>query len=92
MELHRDNLLSDLKRLAGETIDRVERMKGIEKEFDPDQHLGAAKREAKKVLNPNADFETPVRKPSMPMPPHLTEQPVFADNRQPQKSFFDDIQ
>lgn len=92
LESHRDNLLSDLKRLAGETIDRVERMKGTTKEFDPDHHLVFAKREAKKVLHPNASFETPVRKPLMPMPAHLTEQPVFADERKPQKSFFEDIQ
>ena len=92
-ESHRENLLSDLKRLAGETIDRVERIKGTANEFDPDHHLAAAKREAKKVLHPNADFETPAaRKPLMPMPAHLTEQPVFADERKPQKSFFDDIQ
>ncbi len=88
----RDNLLSDLKRLAGETIDRVERMNGTTKEFDPDHHLAMAKREARKVLNPNADFEIPSRKPLMPMPAYLTEQPAFADERKPQKSFFDDIQ
>jgi cell division initiation protein len=92
LESHRENLLSDLKRLAGETIDRVERMKGSSREFDPDQHLTLAKREAKKLLNPNADFELPIRKPTMPMPAHLTESSVFADERKPQKSFFDDIQ
>ena len=92
LESHRDNLLSDLKRLAGETIDRVERMNGTT-EFDPDHHLTLAKREAKKVLYPNADFEIPGRKPLMSMPAHLSEpQPVFADERKTQKSFFDDIQ
>jgi cell division initiation protein len=92
-ESHRDNLLSDLKRLAGETIDRVERTKAGSKEFDPDHHLNVAKREARKALYPNADFEIPARKPTMPMPAHLSEAgPVLTDERKPQKSFFDDIQ
>ncbi len=63
IESQRDNLLSDLKRLAGETIDRVERSKDSAREFDADHHFATAKREAKKVLNPNADFEPTVRKP-----------------------------
>jgi cell division initiation protein len=91
-ETHRDNLLSDLRRLAGETIDRVERMAGTARDFDPDQHMNAARREGRKVLNPNADFDVPARKPTMQMPPHLTEQPLFVEERKPQKSFFDDIQ
>lgn len=92
-ESHRDNLLSDLKRLAGETIDRVERIQENSKEFDADHHLTLAKREAKRVLYPNADLELLPRKPLMPMPAHLSEpQPVFADESKPQKSFFDDIQ
>ena len=91
-EAQRDNLLSDLNRIAGETLDRVERMKGAERGFDPDQHLAAARREAKRVMNPNADFDIPVKKPSMPMPPHLTEQPAFAEEPKTQRSFFDDVQ
>jgi cell division initiation protein len=61
LESQRDNLLADLKRLAGETMDRVERAKSTTKEFDPDHHLNVAKREAKKVLFPNADFEPTFR-------------------------------
>ena len=57
LETYRDNLLSDLKRMAGETIDRVERMRTVAREFDPEQHLNMAKRETKKALYPNADFE-----------------------------------
>ncbi len=92
LESLRDNLLADLKRLAAETIDRVERTKGGARDFDPDKHLANAKREAKKTLYPNADFETPVRKPFLPDPAHLDTQPVFAEDRKLQKSFFDDIQ
>jgi len=93
LESQRDNLLADLKRLAAETIDRVERTKGGTSDFNPDKHLAIAKREAKKTLYPNADFETPVRKPFLPDPAHLDlPQPVFAEDRKLQKSFFDDIQ
>ncbi len=56
-ELHRDNLLSDLKRLAAETIDRVERAARVNKSFDIEQHVASVKREAKKAVFPNSDFE-----------------------------------
>ena len=93
LESQRDNLLADLKRLAAETIDRVERTQGGTRDFDPDKHLTIAKREAKKALYPNSDFETPVRKPFMPNPAHMDlPQPVFEEERKLQKSFFDDIQ
>jgi len=93
LELHRDNLLSDLKRTAGETIDRVERAKTASRDFDPDQHLALAKRESRKALFPNAAIETevtvsvpePVLTP-VPVKSMLTEEPRM------QRSFFDDIQ
>src|SRR5258705_4779601 len=59
LELHKENLLSDLKRIANETIDRVERAKT--REFDPDQHLAMAKRETKKSLFPNAEAEAELK-------------------------------
>lgn len=105
LELHRDNLLSDLKRLAAETIDRVERAKTSSRDFDPDQHLALAKRESKKALFPNAEIEKEIKSalppmPSSPPPPALVQEqrePVNATNsaeQKPrmQKSFFDDIQ
>lgn len=93
LESNRDNLLSDLKRLAAETIDRVERTKSKANEFNPDQHLTLARREAKKALNPNADFEAPARKTIVPEPMHVEERlAVFAEEKRIPKSFFDDIQ
>lgn len=90
LELHRDNLLSDLKRLAGETIDRVERAKSAARDFDPDQHLALAKRESKKALFPNAELESEIKKS---LPPIVTEtaKTVMVESTQ-QRSFFDDIQ
>jgi hypothetical protein len=104
LELHRENLLADLKRLAGETIDRVERAKTASRDFDPDKHLALAKRESKKALFPNAEIEKEIKSalpviPSAPInSPAPSQEPVnvtVANNVekvQAQKSFFDDIQ
>ena len=61
-ELHRENLLADLKRLAAETIDRVERASKVNKAFDVEQHVTFAKREAKKAVFPNSDYEQVTKK------------------------------
>ena len=96
LESQRDNLLADLKRLATETLDRAERNKSGSRDFDPDKHLALAKREAKRALHPNADFDAPARKPFLPSPEHMElpqmPQPAFEEERKLQKSFFDDIQ
>src|SRR5690349_2210996 len=82
----RDNLLADMKRLASETIDRVERLEGNERTFDPDKHLAAAKRQVKKNLFPNEP-----EKKTAPAPAPVSEKPSLAAESAP-KSFFDDIQ
>ena len=104
LELHRDNLLSDLKRLAGETIDRVERAKTTSRDFDPDKHLALAKRESKKTLFPNAEMEKEIKSalPVIPSSPSSSSAPsqepvkvtmaANVEKVQVQKSFFDDIQ
>jgi cell division initiation protein len=96
MELHRDNLLADLKRFAGETIDRVERQKNKEREFNPDKFLATAKREGKALLFPN-EIEKEAKKVLE------THQKALAEVKTPAstpaavipsapRSFFDDIQ
>ncbi len=94
LELHRDNLLSDLKRLAGETMDRVERAKASSRDFNPDQHLSLAKRESKKALFPNAEIEKEIKSALPPMTPSFVSEPLKATHEKPrlQKSFFDNIQ
>ena len=87
IESERANLLGDLKRLAGETMDKVERLKNATSNFDPDQHLQIAKREAKQTLNPNNN----------PRKIQQTEISIEEKNGveeiegKHQKSFFDDI-
>lgn len=61
-ELHRENLLADLKRLAAETIDRVERASKQNKTFDVEQHITTARKEAKRAVFPNSDYEQVTKK------------------------------
>lgn len=90
MEQHRDNLLADMKRLAGETIDRVERVRNSTRDFSPDKHLAMAKKEARKVLYPN---DTEPAKPLAPVEVVVAETKVtFTEEQKFQRSFFDDIQ
>jgi cell division initiation protein len=91
LESHREDLLADLKRLANDTIDRVERARAHTKDFDPDQHLAMAKREAKKIAFPNQynnyeekpsekfSFATPVQEeiPLLPKEPIAVKEPVI---------------
>jgi len=91
LEIHRDNLLSDLKRMAGETIDRVERAKTSARDFDPDQHLAYAKRESRKALFPNAVMENEIKKALPPVAPEPVK-PMMTEEPRMQRSFFDDIQ
>jgi cell division initiation protein len=95
LEQHRDNLLADMKRMAGETIDRVERIRNTAREFSPDQHISLAKKETRKVVFPN-EPEPAVKKvqpPAAEPVPALVEAKVaFTEEQKFQRSFFDDIQ
>jgi cell division initiation protein len=95
-ESHRDNLLSDMKRLANDTMDRVERAKTVSRDFDPDMHLANAKKQIKKVLYPNNDFERTDQKVVSHEPAILEVQEtelveVFVEEKKVQRSFFDEI-
>lgn len=61
LESSRDDLLTELKRIASDALERAERARNAAKDFDADQHLNMAKREAKKVIYPNLEFERPVK-------------------------------
>lgn len=93
MESTRDDMLSELKRLASEVMEKVERSKHASKDFDPDSHLSAVKRQARKVAFPNHDYDHS----SQPEDAHkggdeMIEQPAAAEpTRKTQKSFFDEI-
>ena len=96
LESTRDDMVSELKRLASEVMDKVERAKSNAKDFDPDNHLSVVKREARKVAFPNQDYEqsnraeqSEDRNENEEVP---EDQPAPAEPlRRTQKSFFDEI-
>ena len=94
LEATRDDLIGELKRLASDTLDRVERARNSAREFDADQHLNQVRRETKKAIFPNLDFKSPIVKETMlereVMIEHQTVV-VEAPVRKVQKSFFDEI-
>ncbi len=100
LESTRDELLLELKRISQDTIERVERIKNSQRSFDADQHVSQARKEIKKTIFPNIDFN------SMPEPTVIPssivneaeEDLVVAksmmaelNSRKATKSFFDEI-
>jgi cell division initiation protein len=108
LENTRDDLLHELKRISQDTIERAERIRTGNKDFDVDLHLSNATKELNKVVYPNKNFEytppkvdkkpvTPaVNGPVLPKPePELVmEQPVLVETKAAKKitSFFDEIE
>jgi cell division initiation protein len=84
LESSREDLISELKRLGTDLLERVERAKNSGKDFDPDKHLYAVKREAKRIVFPNQDYERnvkpetlkvePKQEPAKPEEPKATHQ------------------
>ena len=101
LQSQRSNLLSDLKRAAAETLDRVERVKNEAKDFDPDQHLSVARREMRRTIYPNNSEEPAEKRVEQEekkveeVPEPVLEEatrPIFEEKKEAPKSFFDDIQ
>jgi cell division initiation protein len=95
LETAREDMVSELKRLASEVMDKVERARSVGKDFDADNHLSFVRREAKKIAFPNMDYERPAKKEFAP-PVDDEAEPETHDTpeEQPkknQKSFFDAI-
>jgi len=94
MESTREDMLSELKRLASEVMEKVERSRHNTKGFDPDKHLSNVRTEAKRIAFPNQDFEKP---PWVETPPEKheavleEEESPLVQPRKTQKSFFDEI-
>jgi cell division initiation protein len=98
LESTRDDMVSELKRLASEVLDKVERAKTSSKDFDADHHLTVVRREAKKVAFPNHDYERSVRDEESHQKNDENSETIMepqpssaAPARKPQKSFFDEI-
>jgi cell division initiation protein len=102
LESSRDDLISELKRLASDALERVERAKANSREFDADKHLNQVKRETKKAVFPNFDFRpvSKIESSTAEEPVILEEKEVIIEQQtvvmenQPkkvQRSFFDEI-
>jgi cell division initiation protein len=94
LESTREDMLSELKRLASDVMEKVERSRNSTRDFDPDKHLSIVKREAKKIAFPNLDYEKPIA--AKEEAPHQQEEEVAHETptesqKQNQKSFFDEI-
>lgn len=59
LELTRNDLLLELKRISEDTLERVERIRNTQKDFDAHQHLAQTRSDIKKVIFPNLDKDTP---------------------------------
>ena len=84
LESQRNNLVDDLKRLAGEVLDRADRVKQATNKFNADEHLAYAKREARKSMFPNDMGNKRLRAPSEKTKPAV-------DAQEPIRSFFDEV-
>jgi cell division initiation protein len=100
LESSRDDLLGELRRIASDALERAERARNSAREFDADQHLHMAKREAKKVAFPNFDFdkvaktEQPAKQETVVIKEVIIEQTLVSEtvaSAKTLKSFFDEI-
>jgi len=96
LEQQRDNLLSDLKRISNETLERADRVIKINDDFNPDQYLTRARKELKKIIYPNSEpatppvNETPKEEPK-PASVLKETKPVATQVSTGTRSFFEDI-
>jgi cell division initiation protein len=103
LESSREDLMGDLKRLGTDLLERVEKAKNNTRDFDPDKHLYTVKREAKRIIFPNHDYERNAKQQEAAKPEELKvihKEPVQlepehvemeAQPKKTQKSFFDEI-
>lgn len=97
LESTRDDMISELKRLASEVLEKADRAKSSTKDFHADSHLSAVRREARKIAFPNQDYEKPAQDHGPEAREERTEPALKAQEaaeepaKKTQKSFFDEI-
>ncbi|HEY8512034.1 MAG TPA: DivIVA domain-containing protein [Cyclobacteriaceae bacterium] len=103
LEASREDLIAELRRMANDALDRVERARAFTADFNPDKFLSDARREARSIIYPNGEYvrsvrgvaegepETPAEPESPPVP---APSPVEAEvpPAKAAKSFFDTIE
>ncbi len=99
LESTRDELLLELKRISQDTIERVERIKNSQRSFDADQHVTQARKDIKKTIFPNVEFDPTPESVAMPSTNSETDEELVVakslmaelNSRKATKSFFDEI-
>jgi cell division initiation protein len=91
MESSREDLLSDLKRMASDLMERVDRAKHASREFEPDKYMNAVRREAKKIVFPNYAEEKAEANAAEKTPVFEEQETADIPIKKVQKSFFDEI-
>jgi cell division initiation protein len=90
----RDDVIAEIKRFSNDTLDKVERMKKNDADFDADKHMAMARREINKSLFPNEDVPKPTSQKAESAQPTAKPQtqPVAAAPAKKSGSFFDEIE
>lgn len=101
LQMHRDNLMNDLTRLANDTVERAKRAQAASEKFSPDDLLAGLKKERRlppepmmKQMERTMEPKPLVPKPSEPQEVRKKEEPE-ASSVAPaavQKSFFDEFE
>jgi cell division initiation protein len=97
LETSREDLMADMKRIANDAIERVERAKAQTKSFDADQHLKVVRNQVKKQYAPTQEVKTSIV--SQEIKETLIQQEVVVEQslvtvataKPVFKSFFDEI-
>ncbi len=99
LETSREELISDLRRLANDTLDRIQRARQVSKDFDPDKYISEARKEAASVVFPNGEksqlsHEQVIEIVKEHVQVTIENEPVVVEPqpKKIQKSFFDNIE
>jgi cell division initiation protein len=88
----RDDVMAEIKRFSSDTLEKVERMKKNDDDFDADKHLAMARREINRSLFPNEDVQKPEAKKEVPKQTEPKPQMQEATATKKSGSFFDEIE
>lgn len=92
VEAQRDNLLTEMRHLAEDTMERINRVKKVSNGVDIDRHVVEIREQINKVLSPNGEHHAEMENDSAPS--QKARQTVLEEtSTQPlKKSFFDEIE
>jgi len=89
LETYRDNLASEIKHLAGDTLEKIEKMVSKAKKFDLQQVLDSVKENQRWTVPENES--KPKQNPVSPIKEKVMETSEKSSNKKGSSSFFDEI-